>query len=90
MKLFVLVLTLIISLPGLAHVQRLSYNAHNLQVKPVVMKRQIQTNLIRLYMRMPSEMRMIAGHKEIKNISKTSWLDGLRSRLKTSNGQIRL
>ena len=89
MKLFVLVLALIISLPGLAHVPRISYNAHNLQVKPVLMKRQMQTNLIRLYMRMPSEMRMIAGHKEIKNVSKISWLDGLRNRLKTTNGQLR-
>ena len=52
----------------------------------------IQTNLIRLYMRMPSEMRMIAGYKEVrvKNDAKSTFLDGLRNRLKSSEGKIRL
>ena len=53
----------------------------------------MQTNLIRLYMRMPSEMRMIAGYKEerMKKSSRTTtWLDDLRARLKTTNGKIRL
>ena len=51
----------------------------------------MQTNLIRLYMRMPSEMRMIAGYKEVKPVqNKVSWLDGLRNRLKPTNGQMRL
>lgn len=79
MKLILIFITLLVSFPSLgsSHVAR----------KPM------QTNLIRLYMRMPSEMRMIAGYKEerIKNSSRTTiWLDDLRARLKTTNGKIRL
>ena len=79
MKLILILTTLLVSLPSLgsSHVAR----------KPM------QTNLIRLYMRMPSEMRMIAGYKEerMKKSSRTTiWLDDLRARLKTTNGKIRL
>jgi hypothetical protein len=43
-------------------------------------------------MRLPSEMRMIAANREIraKQLSKkVSWIDGLRDRLKTSDGKIK-
>ena len=92
MKLLALLITLIVSLPSLASMQSLQFNSPNIEVKPVVIRKALQTNLIRLYMRMPSEMRMIAGYKEVrvKEISKTSFLDGLRNRLKPSSGQLRL
>lgn len=92
MKLLALIITLIVSLPTLAHTHKISFDAPDLQVKEVVARRPIQTNLIRLYMRMPSEMRMIAGYKEVrvKPLEKASFLDGLRNRLKPSNGKIRL
>ena len=92
MKLQALLITLIVSLPSLASTQTLKFNSPNIEVRPVVIRKALQTNLIRLYMRMPSEMRMIAGYKEVrvKEISKTSFLDGLRNRLKPSSGQLRL
>lgn len=92
MKLLALLITLIVSLPSLANTQTLKFNSPNIEVRPVVIRKALQTNLIRLYMRMPSEMRMIAGYKEVrvKEISKTSFLDGLRNRLKPSSGQLRL
>jgi hypothetical protein len=92
MKLFALLITLIVSFPSLAHTHTLKFNSPNIEVRPVVIRKALQTNLIRLYMRMPSEMRMIAGYKEVrvKEISKTSFLDGLRNRLKPSSGQLRL
>ncbi|MBA2403616.1 MAG: hypothetical protein H0V66_02510 [Bdellovibrionales bacterium] len=93
MKLFALLITLTVSLPSLGHTHKLTFNSPNLEVKPVLVAKPIQTNLIRLYMRMPSEMRMIAGYKEVrtKQISEDStWLGGLRNRLKSTNGKIRL
>lgn len=60
-------------------------------VKKVTIRRPMHTNLIRLYMRLPSEMRMIAGHKEMGPVqNKVTWFDGLRNRLKPTNGQMRL
>jgi hypothetical protein len=92
MKLLALLITLIVSFPSLASTQTLKFNSPDIEVRPVVIRKALQPNLIRLYMRMPSEMRMIAGYKEVrvKEISKTSFLDGLRNRLKTSSGQLRL
>jgi hypothetical protein len=79
MKIILILITLMVSLPTLS--------------SPHVARKPMQTNLIRLYMRMPSEMRMIAGYKEdrLNKPSKTAmWLDNLRDRLKTTNGKIRL
>lgn len=95
MKLLILMISFFISFQSLAShsvpVERLSFNEPTLNVKKVTLRKSMQTNLIRLYMRMPSEMRMIAGYKEVKPVqTKVSWLDGLRNRLKPSNGQMRL
>lgn len=92
MKLLALLITLIVSLPTLGHTHKITFNYPDQEVRPVAVRKPLQTNLIRLYMRMPSEMRMIAGYKEVrvKESSKTTWLDGLRNRLKSSNGQLRL
>lgn len=69
----------------------MNLNEPTLNVKKIVIRKPMQTNLIRLYQGLPSEMRMIAGHKEVRRIeTKVSWLDGLRNRLKPSNGQVRL
>lgn len=87
MKLLVLFITLIASLPSLGHTHKVT------SIEPVAKKALPQTNLIRLYMRMPSERRMIAGYKEerVKKPSKASlWAEDLRNRLKTTNGKIRL
>jgi hypothetical protein len=65
MKLFALLITFIVSLPTLGATHKLNFNQPDLVVRPVAVKKTLQTNLIRLYMRMPSEMRMIAGYKEI-------------------------
>lgn len=86
MKFLVLFITLIVSLPsmGLSH--------RTPAVDPIEARVPVQqTNLIRLYMRLPSEKRMIAGFKEIKRPSRsTIWAEDLRNRLKTTNGKIRL
>jgi hypothetical protein len=85
MKLIVLFITLMISLPSLGQSHSLSYGP-DLKVPQVSVRNPIQTNLIRLYMRMPSERRMIAGVKE----KRSGWLDGLRERLKGTSGKMRI
>jgi hypothetical protein len=85
MKLIVLFITLMISLPSLAQTPSLSFGP-DLKVPQVSVRNPIQTNLIRLYMRMPSERRMIAGVKE----KRSGWLDGLRERLKGTSGKMRI
>lgn len=85
MKLIVLLITLLTSLPSLSKTQSLSFGPE-LKVKQVTVRNPIQTNLIRLYMKMPSERRMIAGVKE----KSSGWLEGLRERLKGSSGKMRI
>lgn len=92
MKLITLVLSVLFSLSALGSVHKLSFQAPDFTVKKVVLAKPFQTNLIRLYQRLPSERRMIAGLMEtrIKVVSQTSYLDGLREKLKSTNGKIRL
>lgn len=94
MKLLILIISFFISFQSLASTalsEKLLLNEPTLNIKKVVIRKPMQTNLIRLYQRMPSEMRMIAGYKEVKQTeTKVSWLDGLRNRLKPSSGQMRL
>ena len=86
MKLLAAIITLLVSLSAFSHTHKISLNS------ATALRRPPQTNLIRLYMRLPSEMRMIAANREIraKQLSKNvSWIDGLRDRLKTSDGKIK-
>ena len=87
MKLMTLFLTLMISLPSMGKTQTQSLTFESaLKVPLVSVRNPIQTNLIRLYIRMPSERRMIAGVKE----KKSGWLEGLRERLKGTSGKMRI
>jgi hypothetical protein len=91
MKFLVLFITLVVSLPSLGHTHKIIAPAF--PIETLVRVPVQQTNLIRLYMRLPSERRMIAGYKEervIKHSKASIWADDLRSRLKTTNGKIRL
>lgn len=93
MKLLILVISFFISFQTLAatSVNSLTFTEPTMNVKKVAIRKSIQTNLIRLYQRLPSEMRMIAGYKEVRlTETKVSWLDGLRNRLKPSSGLLRL
>ena len=86
MKLLTAIITLLVSLSAFSHTHKISLSSST------ALRRPPQTNLIRLYMRLPSEMRMIATNREIraKQLSKNvSWIDGLRDRLKTSDGKIK-
>ena len=91
MKFLILFTTLIVSFPSLGHTHKIIAPAS--PVETVARVPVQQTNLIRLYMRLPSERRMIAGYKEervIKQSRASIWADDLRNRLKTTNGKIRL
>lgn len=93
MKLMTLALCLTCSLTSLASTEKLSFQEPDLKMKKVITMRPMQSNLIRLYLRLPSQKRMIAGFKEtrLQEFSKTSlYLDDLRKRLKSTNGKIRL
>lgn len=93
MKLITISLSIMFSLSSFGSVERLSFHEPELVIKKVVIAKPMQLNLIRLYQKMPSERRMIAGFKEtkIKELSKTSmYLDDLREKLKSTNGKIRL
>ncbi len=90
MKVLALIMFLILSFTSKAATEKLSFDGPEIKVQKVVIREPLRINLIRLYIRMPSEMRMIAGHKETKESSRTSWLDGLRGKLKSTNGQLRL
>jgi hypothetical protein len=93
LKLLILIISFFIAFQSLAatELHSLTFNEPTLNVKKVAIRKPMQTNLIRLYQRMPSEMRMIAGYKEVRTTeTKVSWLDGLRNRLKPTNGQMRL
>lgn len=83
---------LIISQPGLCNTDKLNFIGPDLTVKKVIVFTPMQTNLIRLLLRMPSEMRMVAGYNEAdkQKWKTTSWLDGLRNRLKTTEGKQKL
>ena len=93
MKLITLTLSVIFSLSSFAATEKLSFNHPELEVKKVVIAKPMQLNLIRLYQKLPSERRMIAGFREskIEEVSRTSmYLDDLREKLKSTNGKIRL
>jgi hypothetical protein len=93
LKLLILVISFFISFQTLAatELHTLTFNEPTLTLKKIVIRKPMQTNLIRLYQRMPSEMRMIAGYKEVRTTeNKLCWLEGLRHRLKPTNGQMRL
>lgn len=90
MKVLALIMFLILTFTAKAETSKLSFDEQEMKVQKVVIRQPLRINLIRLYLRMPSEMRMIAGYRETKETAKSSWPDGLRDRLKSINGQMRL
>lgn len=69
MKLLLTGLTLLLSLQTLAATvptSNLNFQEPMLELKKVTIRKPLPTNLIRLYIRMPSDMRMVAGYKEMR------------------------
>lgn len=73
----------------------LSSEGPNLEVKRILMMPPLETNLVSLGSKLPKQ-RAIATHKEaalkkeIDSLETPIWINSLRSRLKSSNGQLRL
>lgn len=69
MKLLLTGLTLFLSLQTLASTvptSQLNFQEPTMELKKVTIRKPLPTNLIRLYIRMPSDMRMVAGYKEMR------------------------
>ena len=92
MKALLFTLTLLISLPSLSSTHELAFHRYDVKLDTVVMKTPMPVNMIKLYRKIDFEKRMIAGFKASKDETpaKVSWLDGLRNRLQSTNGKIRL
>lgn len=96
MKLLALFFILISSSSAFSITQeRLSFNGPDLQVKKVFMKMPLETNLINLHLMLPSETMLASVSKqatkeEIDSLEAPMWVDDLRLKLKSSNGQLRL
>ena len=93
MKIALLVLSIVFSSASLAesHGMALSYH-DSIEVKKTVLNEKILiNNLIKLQHKLDFEgKRMIAGKYEIKSKKKSSYLDGLRSKLEGCQNLMRL
>lgn len=92
MKALFLILSFVFSFSALASKHELSYSEAKFKLERVAFKKSLPVNMIKLYRKIDFDKRMIAGYKETKekNVSKTGWLDGLRTRLQPTGGKIRL
>ena len=67
MKLATMLITLFLSIPSLAQTPHLNLKAPVLVPKMDLTMRPLQTDLIRLFLRLPTNRRMVAGFTSFKN-----------------------
>jgi hypothetical protein len=92
MKALLLSLIMLASLNSLAASHELAFHRYDVKLEKVVLKTPMPVNMIKLYRKIDFEKRMIAGFKASKEETpaKLSWLNGLRNKLQSTNGKIRL
>ena len=67
MKIIVICFSLLLCASSFASQEKLNFAEPELKLLKLSLRQPLQTNLIRLYLRLPSELRMIAGYKEPKS-----------------------
>lgn len=67
MKLATILVTLMLSIPSLAQTPHLNLKAPVLEPQMNLTIRPLQTDLIRLFLRLPTNRRMLAGFTSLKN-----------------------